>query len=317
MKPCSIATCFAPEATCALGHLNTSACSSWKSSGQQSNAAIQNGDEIVLPWSGRALGLTDIGFVAGRARPTLVGIVGPENAGKTTLLAAWYLLLSRGMASSHRYRFAGSFTLLGWEAVARSMQWNPGSTPQFPAHTASRGGRGQGLLHLGFREDTGLVRDYLFTDAPGMWFQRWAVNENAADAAGARWIFEHADAFILVADREALSGKDRGSARAALQLLGRRIAATRQGRPVILVWTKSDIQITLEIERAVRESVQSQIPDAAEFHISVSAQGEQQDGRGVGLADVLDGILQLKRLKQSLPPLRADSNDPLFLFGAR
>jgi hypothetical protein len=172
---------------------------------------------------GAALGRTDIGFVAGRAKPTLVGLVGPENAGKTTLLAAWYLLIGRGVPISERHRFAGSFTLSGWEAVARSLQWAPGSPPEFPAHTSTRGGREQGLLHFAFREDDEQLRDYLFTDAPGLWFQKWAINEEAADAAGARWIFEHADLFLLMADCAALSGRDSKS-------VWHRSQQTRNGR---------------------------------------------------------------------------------------
>ena len=42
------------------------------------------------------MGLVDLGFVTGRGKPIVVGIVGSQNAGKTTLLAAWYLLLGRG-----------------------------------------------------------------------------------------------------------------------------------------------------------------------------------------------------------------------------
>jgi hypothetical protein len=316
MKPCRVETCFVPDATCALGHLDTRECPSLISSGQQENTVAQSGDEIVLPWSGSALGLVDVGFVTGRGRATIVGIVGPEDAGKTTILSAWYLLAGRGFASTKRHLFAGSFTLPGWEAVASRMRWAPGSPPQFPAHTSTRLGRGEGLLHLAFREGE-LLRDYLLTDAPGRWFERWAVNENTAEAEGARWISEHADAFLLVADCEALSGEDKGSARAILQMLARRIAAVRRDRPIILVWAKSDVQISQDIEEAVREAVYSQIPDAEEFHTSVLSQDEQREGQGLGLTTLLDRLLHLRRHIQILPHPTVDSSDPLFLFGAR
>jgi len=248
----------------------------------------------------------------------MIGIMGAENAGKTTLLAAWYLLIGRGAHVSSRHSFAGSFTLSGWEAVARSMQWAPGSRPEFPAHTSTRsGGRGQGLLHLTFREDGERIRDYLFTDAPGLWFQKWAINEEAIDAVGARWIAENADAFLIVADCAALSGGDKGSARAALQLLARRLGASRRGRPVTLVWAKSDIPIAAEMENAVREAVRSQIPDVEEFKVSMRAQGDSDDGRGVGLTTLLDHALQLRKLRQALPATRANTQDALFLYGAR
>ena len=123
--------------------------------------------------------------------------------------------------SSDRHTFSGSFTLSGWEAVARSMQWRPGVQPEFPPHTSTRGTREKGLLHLSFMENSDLLRDYLFADAPGLWFQRWAINEEAPDAQGARWVVQNADVFILTADCAALAGTERGSARSAIQLLAR------------------------------------------------------------------------------------------------
>lgn len=317
MKECPLDTCFVPDTTCALGHLILKDCPKWAGEDKTDTAQTDSADEIVLPWSGSALGRTDIAFVAGRRVPTIIGVLGPENAGKTSLLAAWYLLIGRGAAISKRHVFAGSFSLTGWEAVARSMQWVPGALPEFPAHTSTRGGRGQGLLHLAFREDGGRLRDYLFTDAPGLWFQKWAINEQAPDAMGARWIVESADAFVLAADCAALAGADRGSARSALQLLARRLGANRRGRPVTLVWTKSDIPVADTMQAAVRDAVQSQIPDFEEFKVSMQAPPDDTSGLGTGLTHLLKHTLGIRRLTQVLLPSRAKTDDPLFLFGAR
>ncbi len=241
---CSRPTCFAPETTCDLGFLDRSKCLAWKGhtqvSGGQNEVAS---DELLLPWSGSALGLADLGFVAGRRKPLVVGIAGPQNAGKTTLLASWYLLVGRGLVGEEKRRFAGSYSLAGWEAVANALRWAPGQQPSFPPHTTSRGGRAPGLLHLAFRDAEGQARDYLFTDAPGEWFHRWAVNRESLDGEGARWVSEHADVFLLIADREALSGPSKGSARGSLQLLAQRLAAERAVRKVALVWTKSDVSL--------------------------------------------------------------------------
>jgi Double-GTPase 2 len=317
MKECPLDTCFVPDTTCALGHLSLKDCPKWTGLEKSDTAQTESDDEIVLPWSGSALGRTDIAFVAGRRAPTMIGVVGPENAGKTSLLAAWYLLIGRGAAISKRHAVAGSFTLTGWEAVARSMQWAPGTMPEFPAHTSTRGGRGQGLLHLAVREDGNRLRDYLFTDAPGLWFQKWAINEQAPDAKGARWIAENADAFVLTADCAALAGTDRGSARSALQLLARRLGANRRGRPVTLVWTKSDIPVADSMQAAVRDAVRAQIPDFEELKVSMQARPEDTAGLGTGLTDLLRHTLQIRRLTQVLLPSRAKTDDPLFLFGAR
>lgn len=314
---CPLENCFAPDTTCALGHLLLKDCARWNGAEKADSEIPRNDDEIVLPWSGSALGRSDIAFVTGRRSPTTIGVFGPENAGKTSLLAAWYLLIGRGASVSQRHDFAGSFTLPGWEAVARTMQWIPGTPPEFPAHTSTRGTREQGLLHLAFREDGIRLRDYLFADAPGLWFQRWAVNEEAPDARGARWIVQNADAFILTADCAALSGPNRGSARASLQLLARRLGANLRGRPVSLVWTKSDIPVASTMQTAVRDAVQSQIPNFEEFAVSMEAPPGDTAGVGMGLTNLLRQTLLVRRLTQALPASRAKTDDPLFLFGTR
>lgn len=277
-------------------------------------------DEILLPWSGSALGLADRGFVSGRARPLVIGIIGAQNAGKTTLLGAWYLLLGRGLANLGGRRFAGSYSLSGWEAVAGAMRWAPGHPPRFPPHTTSRGGRAPGMLHLALRhEDHGRPVDYLFTDAPGEWFQKWAVNTNSQEGGGARWVSDHADAFLVVADREALSGEAMGSARGSLQLLARRLASELRERPVALVWTKADVEIAPAMETAVRKAVFDVMPNAAEFSVSVvdEADGDPALNKGTGLVDLLRWAVDVRRATVELPSPAATSKDPLFVYGSR
>ena len=208
----------------------------------------------------------------------------------------------------------------GWEAVAGSLRWCPGQLPGFPPHTSSRGGRAPGLLHLAFREtEDSRIKDFLVTDAPGEWFQKWAVNRDAAEAAGARWIADHADILLLVADREALASEGMGTARNAIQLLARRLAAERRGRPIALVWTKSDVPITSEMETAVRAAVRDPMPDAAEFHVSIITSEGDTSGAGTGLLELLDWTLKIRRGCASIPPVvpHPESCDPLFLYGTR
>ena len=318
MTACSRPTCFAPESTCDLGFLDRAKCPGWKRPGE--SASVQDEvetDELLLPWSGSAVGLVDLGFVAGRTKPLVVGIVGPQNAGKTTLLAAWYLLIGRGLTGSAQRRFAGSYSLAGWEAVASALRWTPGQQPSFPPHTTSRSGRAPGLLHLAFRSANGEVRGHTFTDAPGEWFQKWAVNREAVEGEGARWVAEHADLFLLIADRAALSGPNMGSARGSLQILARRLAAERASRPVALVWTKSDVAVAPEMEKAVRDAVLGAMPDAHEFSVSITASADDAPDTGQGLLELLNWTLEIRRERVSLPPVEASSSDPLFLFGAR
>lgn len=317
MAKCSRPTCFAPESSCDLGFIDRSKCSAWKAvDTAQADGGVSNG-EILLPWSGSALGLLDLGFVAGRTKPLVVAIAGPENAGKTTLLAAWYLLLGRGSLTSKERTFAGSYSLSGWEAVASALRWAPGRGPRFPPHTASGSGRIPGLLHLAFRNIKRELSAYLLTDAPGEWFQKWAVNRDAEAGEGAKWIAEHSDVFLLIADREALSGPNMGSARGAMQLLAQRLAGERHGRPLALVWTKADVPISAEMERSVRDAVFGPMPDAIEFFVSVIGDRDDAAIREQGLVQLLEWILSTQRKSVLLPKARSSSLDPLFTFGVR
>ena len=315
MTDCPRPTCFVPDTGCDLGHRNLADCPVWKGKELPAQAAEKSPEEGLLPWSGSALGLSDLGFIGGRSRPFVVGIAGAQNAGKTTLLGAWYLLAGRGATVGRAHQFSGSYSLAGWEAVANSLRWAPGQSPTFPPHTTSRGGRAPGLLHLAFRErDESRLKDFLFTDAPGEWFQKWAVNSDADDAIGARWIADRADVILLVADREALAGENMGTARNSIQLLARRTAAERRDRPVALVWAKSDVAIESEIEIAVRRAVKDVMPDAKEFAVSIVA-SEEGGNTGVGLVELLDWTLAVRRQKAVLSEARKGIADALFLYG--
>jgi hypothetical protein len=316
MNDCPQSSCFVPDTGCALGHVNLSACPVHDSAGHET-ATPEPTNDVLLPWSGSALGLADLAFVAGRARPRIIATIGPQNAGKTTMLGAWYLLLGRGAADLRAGQFAGSFSLAGWEAVAESLRWAPGQAPSFPPHTTSRSGRAPGLLHLGFRAGQKQPTDYLFTDAPGEWFQKWAINRDGSEATGARWIAEHADVLLLVADREALSGVTMGSARNALQLLAARVADERNSRPVALVWTKSDVHVAPEMEESVRQSVFGPMPEAKEFSVSITPDNSGEGQAGDALTTLLDWALTSRRPCAALPPIASASDDPLFMYGVR
>lgn len=300
-----------------MGCLDHTQCPEW--GGQEGVAASQEAAtpyELVLPWSGSALGLVDLGFVAGRAKPLVVGIVGQQNAGKTTLLAAWYLLLGRGLICGD-HQFAGSYSLAGWEAVASALRWAPGHSPSFPPHTTSRGGRAPGLLHLDIRHADGESRGYMFADAPGEWFQKWSANRDSVDGAGARWVAEHADVFLLIADCDALAGPSKGSARGSFLRLVERLASERGRRPVALVWTKSDVKVAPEMETVIRQTVFSSIPETVEFSVSTAVDDDDTLGKDQGFLELLDWTLQVKRECVLLPPVDTTSVDPLFMFGKR
>jgi Double-GTPase 2 len=315
MEKCPVENCYAPDTSCPHGHTSLSKCPDWSSAISAVEGGVAIGDDVLMPWSGSVLGLLDTNFVAGRAKPIVVGVVGPHSAGKTTLLACWYLLIGNGLAKGLAGRFAGSYSLEGWEAVAAALRWTPGGKPGFPPHTPSRAGRAPGLLHLSFRPDGDPVKDFLFTDAPGEWFYRWAVNAEADDAEGARWVSDKSDVLLIIADREALSGSDRGSARNDFQLLASRISSERRARPIALVWTKTDTQIDADMEAKIRRSVFDTMPDAKEFSVTILS--DSNESGALGHLQLLDWILDSRRPAVSLANSVSSSLDPLFLYGRR
>lgn len=276
MRKCPRDYCYAPDATCRDGEDDLLKCEYWLKGRDSEGAEMTltedepaEGAHVTrLPWSGNTLGLADLEFVASRHRPHVVGIAGPQNAGKTTFLAMVYLLLRRGHFPAVG-QFAGSYSLGGWEQLARYFEWKSDAEPEYPPHTAADEGRRPGLLHLSFRSSSGARRDTLWTDAPGEWFQRWSVARDTAAAAGARWTYEHADSLLLFADSGALAGEKRGSACANLELLTDRLGEDLRGRKVALVWAKSDIEVPNPIRRRVEGACAKNLPTVEIFRVNV------------------------------------------------
>ena len=318
MKTCSDPKCNAPGVSCRMGELKLEDCPNWRDAGApkvRSPAATE--DKTRLPWSGAALGTTDLPFLTSRGEPKLIALVGPHNAGKTTILGSWYQLVGRSGRAGEAL-FAGSYSLEGWEAVAHALRWD-GGAPGFPPHTSSGAGRRPGLLHLAFREADRMPVDYLFADAPGEWFHRWAVDQNALDAEGARWLADHASAFVVVADCEALAGRSRGEARNDLGQLIRRLGSVRRGRPVALVWAKADVEVSAGIRDAIWGAMRLAAPDAAQFRTSVSdfSIGDIRHDAAASMLDLLAWSFERTARGFDIPRSSVSSDDPFFLVGAQ
>jgi Double-GTPase 2 len=222
-KVCALATCLDPQGIgCNRGFDFLEDCPDWKKGQQPAadpgtipvdpttevdspSATSDTGRHLRLPWTGNSLGTLDLEIVTACNRTTLLGILGPYNSGKTTLLTLIYLLIQRGEQASMG-QFAGSWSLIGWENLAANLRWVPGEGgPKFPPHTSRKAGRRPGMLHLALRDSSNIRRDFLLTDPPGEWFSTWAQKESAEGAEGARWVQQRADRFMFLVDREAES----------------------------------------------------------------------------------------------------------------
>lgn len=294
-------------------------CAIWNKGGgktAQADAQATEPGGTRLPWSGAALGTAGLAFFAGRADAKLVAVIGPHNAGKTTMLGLFYQEVGRSGRIGDAL-FAGSYSLEGWEAIAHALRWS-GNTPSFPPHTSSGAGRVPGLLHLAMRSQDGGLADVLFADSPGEWFQRWTIDPTASDAEGARWVVERAATLLVVADCEALAGKDRGAARNDIIQLLRRIATTRREQPVALVWTKADVDVPPLIRSAVTEAARLVMPDIVEFETSVVA--VERDGVTISplgsVKEVLAWVVRPVARGFSVPRPSTQSRDPFFRVGA-
>lgn len=268
-----------------------------------------------VSWTGSAMGQRDLEPLIARSRVLLIGLAGMENAGKTTFLALLYSLLRRGQ-SIPNYRFAGSYTLPGWELLAGFLTFKDGSNMvSFPPHTSRNAGRVPGLLHLALKDETDKLLDVVFADAPGEWFNEWRVNEQAKNAEGAAWVHHYGDGFLLFADCQELAGAACGEARANIQMVANRLVVNLGARPLGLVWAKSDVE---NKRPAMREKIQAHIRGKdpqhyQEFAVSVNrdqVQWHEQVLEAVGW--LLDTIRHEPSQPQPAVP-RTDTDD-LFLL---
>jgi|GEM_PF-253503 len=235
----------------------------------EDDSADPDDRSLRLPWTGNTLGLRDLERIVTVTMPKLIGVVGPFNSGKTTLLSLMYLLLERGQALKVG-AFAGSASLAGWGNIAANLRWKASEGgPTFPPHTSRSAGRRPGMLHLSVRRPCGSRSDFLLTDPPGEWFSTWAQQENADGAEGARWIGQRADRFLFLVDREALASPNRGKARDDLRDLARRLASVLNDRPVAVVWTKSDQEIRPVIEEDLQDCFRDVFPEHVEFRLQM------------------------------------------------
>jgi hypothetical protein len=268
-KHCSNPNCFAHDGeTCHLGEMDHTHCASWTTPNTE-ELSTENASSTIsarVPWSGSALGLADLANLTPRGRSILVGVLGAHDAGKTTLLTGNYLQLLRGNSLLDA-QFAGSQTLGAWESLAAWTRFDDAARPpSFPPHTPRGTSRVPGLLHIALRNAQNEFRDVLLTDAPGEWFTKWAINENAHDAEGAKWSIHHADAFLVFADcqRLAPTNPKRGTARNELRQLLERLSNHVEKRPTALIWAKADIEPHPDIKTAIQQALKQQIPHAVE-----------------------------------------------------
>lgn len=93
-------------------------------------------DDTTPPWTGQHVAYGQLGDLTFRAMPRLIGVVGPHNAGKTSLLASLFLQIANGQYGNLGYRFASSRTLLAFDRlVIRANEWSGKQDTDIVDHT--------------------------------------------------------------------------------------------------------------------------------------------------------------------------------------
>lgn len=310
---CQRQDCFVPDTSCAAGCMKTVDCKHYTGQDDLDNPATQDSDDEGFPWTGRPLGTVDLRFISATQRPHIVGIAGAADAGKTTLLCLLFLNLYRGRLLGD-FRFAGSFTLMGWENIAQNMQLNAGEIIQFPPHTSSSG-RSPGLLHLRTMNDQHQMQDTLLTDASGEWFSAWTNNPDDERSEGARWVAGHADRMLIIADTKALTGANKGTAKQALEFLIRRVQHDFDKEDVALVWTKTDIKRPKALKTEIDSLFASCFKTAPIFDISIPDEKNNSDDKTVEqLRALFSWALtpSVSHVTMKLP--KTKSNDPFISY---
>lgn len=289
---CKQLNCWPLDTGCNIeGEADYRQCKYWQIDEQQKvETAVNQTADHVLPWHGNSLGTTDLLFVTGRSQPLIVGIMGAQDAGKTTFLSSLYLLLSK-IPSLPSRAFAGSYTLGGWENIAHYLRWDGDGHPEFPRHTTSEQSRIPGLLHVAFRNRREQLHDVLFTDAPGEWFSRWAIDKHDLSVEGARWVERFANGFLFFVDCEALAGSERGIARNELQNLLHQLSSTVGNRPVAVVWAKSDVMLADAIRMKLQRELQAALKNYKEFAVFAAPKDAKAENRGEGVVDSVEWLL--------------------------
>lgn len=220
-----------------------------------------------LPWTGEPFQPEDISMVSSRSSPTIIGMIGTPDAGKTSYLGMLYTLLFNGKKFEN-WNFAGSMTLGAWETLAQYMKIRKDGSLSFPPPTPSNRDFYK-MYHLAIKSTEGVFKDVLFADSSGEVFMKWSIDIHDPAAENAKWIYENSSAFVLFVDVVALIEK-RGAAKQVIAQIAEQVSRNLYGRAVTIVWSKSDrlVEVRSQIKEALTEDLAEILPSAKVLHIS-------------------------------------------------
>jgi hypothetical protein len=217
-----------------------------------------------ISWSGKALEKEELSKISARNSPSVIGMVGKADVGKTTFLAMLYTLLINDK-KLNGYCFSGSKTILGWDElhfklkILKDKVYFPDPTPVGYLR----------FFHLALKNEEDKLNDLLISDASGEVFSHWSLNRQDERAENARWIYDNSSSFIFFIDCVDLI-KRKNEAKSEILDIANQLTYNLKERPVIAVWSKSDKKN--EVPKAIKESVTEEIrnifPNSTQIDIS-------------------------------------------------
>lgn len=264
---CKNPDCAAPKIPCHLNGEDYINCEFWVAEVAESKPkkTVKNlSGKSNIGWSGDPLIPEEIQIISRRSSPIMFGVLGKQDAGKTTYLAMVYTLLLNGKKLSD-YDFAGTKTILGWDELHHKLRILKGDV-SFPAPTSVNSNR---QYHLSLRNKQGLLKDILFSDASGEVFTLWANDRNDPLAENARWIYDNSNGFMLFIDCQALIDQ-KNLAKREIMNIAQQLTHNLNSRPVIAIWSKADKK--KDVHPAICESLSAELksmfPNYNEIEIS-------------------------------------------------
>lgn len=310
---CKLKECGAPGVRCHLDHDDYHQCQNFIEEPTESivkKTKAKNPKKSSLGWSGQAFTTDELALISSRSSPLLIGIVGKADAGKTTFLAMLYTLLLSGKKLKN-YNFAGSKTILGWDALYHSLKFKKGNVA-FPLPTPVSSNR---IYHFSLRNEEHQLKDILLADASGEVFSSWSINRNDELSENARWIYTNSNAFMLFIDCEALL-LEKNAAKKEVMLIARQLTHDLKNRPVVAVWSKSDKKkdVLSSITDTLKLELESLFANFAEIEISNFLEPGPDELVHKNNIAVVDWLLE-KIMVPSAPnlTLEAISSDDLFI----
>jgi len=261
---------------------------------EPSISSAQPEPAIVLA-SGEALDRAQTSLMQRRRTSKSIGVIGPNDSGKTSMIAGVYDLLQEGPISGAS--FAGSATLVGFEKVchlARAV-----SRRVVPHTERTSRGADATFFHLDLRHERAELTSLFISDRSG---EDYLSVTDQISQANEFFEIRRADCVTLLVDGAQLAdSRQRHEVRAASpQIVEAMIEAKaiRKGCRLAVVLTKKDAVVAsahaqrvrsdfAELVNSITVSHSAHLGEVRSFEIAASPKDCEQVSRGEGVAELL------------------------------